>query len=416
MTNDLSPYAENTISLAAAAIPMDGRVLAGVAMLQDGVFRMLSRASAPSCAIVEGIPADFPRFVESLSAAVNEAVLKANAEMFSICIGYNNCGVQGTNSRGAVSLVAGSSISGKDLDNSIATAGKIELPSDRKVVQVIPVSYSVDSKRELVNPTGMEGSRLECDAHILTASKDSCESIYRAVIKTNWKLESSFYDGWASAKANLSEEDRSQVVLLIDVAESHTDVMLLRNGKPRYSAVFPFSGRQMAIEIARALNVSVSAARTLLKDHAEVAVSDGMLLSRGVEVTVPAGDGFPEATVSAGDIWDVVERCYDAFLTQVRKKLESRDLHEGIACTVLAGEAAAVKGLVGKARSILGGTARQPEHNDLLAFGDDPMLPRLKGLLMLAFETRGDKGPEKPQRSGDGLTGRVRGWLKDFLD
>lgn len=416
MSNELSSSSDHSISLAAAAIPMDGRVLAGVALLQDGVFRMLSRASAPSCAIVEGVPADFPRFVDALTASVSEAVEQANAEMFSLCIGYNGCGVQGTNSRGAISLQAGGAISKRDMDSAVGTAGRIELPSDRKVVQVIPVSFAVDNKRDLVNPIGMEGTRLECDAHILTASKDSCESIARAIAKTSWKLEGAFYDGWASARANLTEGDNSQVVLLLDVTESHTDVMLLRNGKPRYTAIFPFSSRQMAIELARAMNISVTASKAILRVHAEVASNENMLLSRGVEVPIPSGDGFPEATVTAGDIWDVVERCYNTFLIQVRKKLESRDLHEGIDSTVLAGEAAAVKGLVTKAREVFGGTARQPQHPELATLGDDPMLPRLKGLLQLAFANRSERDTKRPEKSGDAIADRVKGWLRDFLD
>jgi cell division ATPase FtsA len=172
----------------------------------------------------------------------------------------------------------------------------------------------------------------------------------------------------------------------------------------------------MAISLARELNVSRGAAYDLIRKYAEIQSQEDMLLRRGMEINIEAADGFPPAVASAGAIWDVAERSYFEFFNSIRKKLEAREIHEDIDCVLLCGEAARVEGLVQLARKVFGSTARPATHDWQKKLGDDPALPRLRGLLQMALENRPNvDATPKQGREGD-VVGKMKSWLKGFFD
>lgn len=407
---------EPTIQIAAAVLPLQGRVIAGIAVQKGEDFKQLSFASVRSCDIDDGIPTDFPRFVESVRESVSEAAKKAEvAEIFSLTIGLSGGPVVGLNSRGAVIL--GSSpktINSEDLSKAIAASGKIELPSDRKVLNVIPVSFAVDDKRRLDNPEGLEGTRLECESHIITCRTEAFDNLVRSVTKSGWKVETVFYDGWANTISLLSQSDLSVTTLIIDVAERSTDVMLLSKGKPRYTAMFPFGQKELVARIAREFNVSHLTAECILDAHASVNVRGDFMLERGIEVSFDAAEGFPPAKITLGAIWDIVDEHYRGFIESVRKSLESRDLIAGIDSVVLGGYSSNVTGLVELCRGVFKSSVRTGRVEVSKSGRKDPLSSRLTGLLRLTFAHRAHS-MTTPAEGDAPISSRVRKWLENWI-
>ncbi|MFA4985736.1 MAG: hypothetical protein WC712_04045 [Candidatus Brocadiia bacterium] len=402
------------IQLAGTIIPLSGRLLVGIGMLEDGKIKLLYAESIGNCEIVDGVPVNFPQFVESIKYGLSRAESGSKAELFSITAGLNGGGVVGLNSRGAIFLSdLKRSVTKRDIEKAVAAAGKIELSSDRTVLDIIPVSFSVDEARGLENPEGLEGNRLECEAHVITCRTDAKESLVKGVAKAGWKLEGIYYDGWGSAISGCAGDTTVATTLLIDVCDSHTDVMLLKHGRPRYTAIFPLGQKGIASELAKAVNVSVVSAKKLLAEHAAVGVSDGFTLESGVEVAVAADGGFPAKGISQGEIWTLTEKSYRPMLENIAKDLQIRNLIDGIDCVAWGGFAGSVRGLPELTRLYISGAARQLPMRTAGTFSD-PLFNRLEGGLMYSFSRRKTSSPMMAS-APQGIVNKIKDWFKDLI-
>ena len=417
MTDENTNHDNQQIKLAAGIIPMPGKVVAGVAMLQDGVFSLLAIHSTESCDMVDGVPLNFPVFSGAIKEAVEKATQKAGAEMFSVSVGISGGEIMGLNSRGAIYVGKDARmITEEDVKKVVETAGRIELPSDREVLQVIPSGFSVDNKRNLDNPIGLEGYRLECEAHVITVATDAAESLKRAVIKAGWKLENIFYGGWASVIASIGEDDKGRN-LLIDVGDSYSDVILVDRRKPVYTSIFNFGMKSLCSVISRDLNVSNKIAEQLIINHGQALFQEDMLLESGVEISVESSEGFPATSVTKGEVCRHIENGLREFLGDIRKKLVAREIIDGLDSVVFAGKVANIHGVVDLGRDVFKAGSRKPESQLSEEFRDSPAINRIVGLLKLTLSERGlaivyDQKVSAPNHT----IAKIKTWFKDFFN
>ena len=65
----------------------------------------------------------------------------------------------------------------------IEVAKAVALPSDRQVLHVLPKEFKIDDQEGISDPIGMNGVRLECQVHIVTANRSIVQNllkVYRA--------------------------------------------------------------------------------------------------------------------------------------------------------------------------------------------------------------------------------------------
>ena len=57
------------------------------------------------------------------------------------------------------------------------------LPQNREIVQFFAKNYSLDGQKNIKDPVGMHGVRLEVDAHIVTAATPNLRNLDTALEK-----------------------------------------------------------------------------------------------------------------------------------------------------------------------------------------------------------------------------------------
>ena len=406
--------ANNPMQLAAAIIPLSGRIMAGIALKKGNAYSLLSFASVDSCTLNDGVPTDFPKFVAAIKSALAKASKEAKAEMFSVSIGINGADVKGLNSRAAV-YIGGKKTSVKrtDIEKAIIASSQIELPTNRAILDTVPSFFAVDDTRDLENPEGLEGLRLECESHIITCRAEAIDSMVKGLTKAGFKLESLFYDGWAGAKASIGGGLEDRKVLYLDVCEGHTDCILIDRCKPRHISLFGYGHQFLASSFSRECNISLGAAERLLAEHSSVCGGEEFLLERGVEIVIPAESGFEEATTTKGHLWDFVAKFYRNLFAMVKKSLEIRELTEGTDSVVLGGYALRVQGIVDLCREYFDASAKINEIPEQIS-EIDPLITRLTGVLKLAFERRRTSVVSR-ENNGRKLFSRIFGWINDRI-
>src|SRR5690606_41717974 len=84
-------------------------------------------------------------------------------------------------SRGMVGITGQRAVSREDLDKAMEASRAIAIPHNREVLHVVPRSYSLDGQDRVRTPIGMQGFRLELEAHIFTASSTCLASLEQSV-------------------------------------------------------------------------------------------------------------------------------------------------------------------------------------------------------------------------------------------
>ena len=66
-------------------------------------------------------------------------------------------------------------VSQSDINRVIETATAINIPSDQKILHVLPQEFIVDGQTDIKQPIGMSGVRLEVRVHIVTGAASAAQ-------------------------------------------------------------------------------------------------------------------------------------------------------------------------------------------------------------------------------------------------
>lgn len=100
-------------------------------------------------------------------------------------------------------------ITKQDVDRVLQAAKIIAIPSDKEIIDVIPLEYIVDGYGEIKDPVGMAGIRLEVNAAIVTGSVTAIQNMEKCVKKAGLEVEGIIVGPLATGEAVLLKDEKS---------------------------------------------------------------------------------------------------------------------------------------------------------------------------------------------------------------
>ncbi len=197
--------------------------------------------------------------IKAAMASVSQAIEIAEArgyEVSGVVAGISGPSIEGLNSRGVVAVGAGREITPSDMERVMEAARAVVLPMDREILHVIPQEYIVDEVRQIKNPLGMTGVRLEAEAHIVTVGMASVRNLIHGLNSAGLVVQEILMGSLASSEAVLTEDEKNYGCLFFDMGAGTTEVILFSGGSPRFSKIFPFGSDHVTRDLAQVLGVS----------------------------------------------------------------------------------------------------------------------------------------------------------------
>lgn len=111
---------------------------------------------------------------------------------------------------------------------SIAT-----LPLSEHILQAVPESFLINDMKDIRNPIGLEAERLGVHLKLFTMNFQDFRNIARAFESAEIEIKSFFPKTMTSSEAVLSDEEKNEGVVLIDISGSSTELTLWRSGALR---------------------------------------------------------------------------------------------------------------------------------------------------------------------------------------
>jgi cell division protein FtsA len=230
-------------------------------------LRVLGVGIAPSHGIEKSLVADAARARESILESIRKAEVMAGYRLDSAYVGVTGRHISSRNSKGTIAITRpGSTVQQDDLKRALNVALNIQLQADQKILHVIPRSYRLDGQ-EVKNPIGMNGSELEVEVHIITASSASVQNLTQIIKKLNITLEDLILEPLASAEAVLAEEEKLAGVLIADIGGGTTDIAIIKDGSIYHSSVIPAAGHQITNDLVAGLGLNFDLAEEMKKKY-----------------------------------------------------------------------------------------------------------------------------------------------------
>jgi len=137
---------------------------------------------SPSTGMRKGNIIDVDETISNISAALEDAERMSGAPIHHVFVGISGNHIESFDSKGVIAIShAGSEIIEDDINRVLEAAQAVSLPSNRRILRIIPKSFSVDDQKGIKNPVGMIGVRLEVDAHIMTGQATIVKNLEKAV-------------------------------------------------------------------------------------------------------------------------------------------------------------------------------------------------------------------------------------------
>ena len=248
------------------------KVCTTVADTDDGGgIRVVGVGIAPSVGLHKGLVVNINEAKESIRESVKKAEQASGYKVETAYVGVTGRHVNSLNNQAVVAIVRNDRlVRPDDLKRVLSSARNVKVPSDRKLLHVIPRNYAIDGQLGVKNPVGMHGFRLDVEAHIITAAVTSVQNLVKCIRSIGVDIEDLILEPLASSEAVLSEDERDVGIILADIGGGTTDIAIFREGSIWHTAILPVAGYQVTRDIAIGLGVPFELAEEMKKKYGSV--------------------------------------------------------------------------------------------------------------------------------------------------
>lgn len=242
--------------------------------LGDESIAILGIGTSPSDGLNRGVVVNIERTIQSISQAVAQAEQQAGVKVEEVVVGIAGDHIQSFRTKGIISISnSNKEISRSDVDRLLDETRKFAMPSDRKILHVIPQDFIIDGQDGIHDPVGMSGIRMEANVHVVTGLVTAVQNIYRCVERSGMKVRDLVLEPLASSFAVLDDEEKEVGVALIDIGGGTTDIAIFEEGIIRHTAVIGIAGKQVTDDIRKGLGIIASQAERIKLEYGHALLS-----------------------------------------------------------------------------------------------------------------------------------------------
>jgi len=365
------------------------KVCTTIADVNDGgAMRVVGVGVAPSVGLHKGLVVNINEARESIRESVKKAEQSSNYKVESAYVGVTGRHVASMNNRGVVAITRNDRVvRPEDLKRVLASAQSVKVPSDRRLLHVIPRSYAVDGQAGVINPVGMHGFRLDVETHVITAAITSIQNLVKCIRSIGIDIEDLVLEPLASSEAVLTEDEKQVGIILADIGGGTTDIAVFKSGSIWHTSILPVAGYQLTRDVSIGLGLPFDVAEEMKKRYGSVMP---VYESKAETTTAISQDGHG---VSYQDLCDIIRARVEEIIKLILLELPNSEYENLVpAGLVLTGGTSNLSGIAALGREILRLPVRVGAPSNISSITDtlcDPAYATSVGLLLWAAKNEG---------------------------
>lgn len=339
-------------------------VIGQYANLQDTIS-VVGVGQATNKGFRKGVVVDIVESAKAIDKAIASAERMSGQQVNAATVNINGAHISGLDSRGVVA-VSGHDISADDVYRAEDAATVVQLPANREIIQVFARNYRLDGQDSIKDPVGMSGTRLEVEAHVVTASSPGVKNLGKLFETAKVPINQVVVSGLAAAKAVLTRDLSENGILLLDVGAVTTNIVVYEDGEVQYVSVLPVGGNNITNDLAIGLRCELEVAEKLKLAYDKLPQS-----SKQKSKTFNLKVKKQQFTFETEQIDEIIYARLEELFEKVDKELKKIDksgrLPGGV---IITGGSSELKGIELIARDTLRLHARQMHHKQFEGLND----------------------------------------------
>jgi cell division protein FtsA len=228
----------------------------------------------------------------------------------------------------------------EDLKGILDMALNIKVLADQKLLQFVPSSYTVYG-REIKNRSNSHSYNLDIESGFINQSVFSVQLLNKCMQGLGIETESLILENVAAAEGVLTEEEKQNGTMLIDIGADTTSISILMHGKIQRTGVIQVGGKLISSDIAAGLGLSYEKAEEIKKTCGAVSAA-GIEKDDNIQI-----DG--DQAISRQDLCEIMGARVEEIMRLIMLEVPDQEYPSGV---VLAGGSARLPGLVEMAQDI----------------------------------------------------------------
>jgi cell division protein FtsA len=309
----------------------------------------------------KGSIVDIDETVQSIQRAAEQAERMIGMEIKQVVVGISGNHVMLQPCHGVVAVSSeNKEITEHDVLRVREAAELITIPSDREIIDVIPVHYKVDELDEISDPRGMIGVRLEMRGILITGMRTILHNSLRCVEKAGLEIKDIALQPLAAGSLVLSKDEKELGVVLIDMGGGTSTVALFEQGYLKYTSVIPIGGETITKDLSIVLRTTMEEAEKIKIKHGHAFYDDA---SEEEVFTIPIIGSDQQQKCNQLMLSDIIEARMTEIFELVQddlKRMGYQDIPGGF---VLTGGVVKMPGVLELAQYVFQNRVRTAEPN-----------------------------------------------------
>lgn len=357
---------------------------------EDALLRVVGVGEAVSLGVRRGTIVDAEAVAKACHMALEHAERMSGHASDRVFVSLSGADILCQEATGVVAVSrADGEVSEDDVIRCLGEVeARLSLPLNREVIHALPRSYRLDDQKDIKDPVGMRGVRLEANALVVTGSTAQIKNIGRALEQAGTQAEASIVEPLAAAEAVLHQKQKELGCVLVNIGGSTTSLAVYEDGNLLHLAVLPVGSGHITNDIAIGLRTSIDVAEAVKLQYGTANPGE---VGKREEVDLSLFDAHEEGLVSRHHIAEIIEARLEEIFSFVNTELKAIN-RDGLlpGGAVLSGGGALLPGTVELAKR----TLRLPAQvgypkplGGILDQVDSPTFATAIGLVLLAEES-----------------------------
>ena len=232
---------------------------------ENNSINVIGYGVVSSTGVKKGVIVNLNEALAAIQESLSSAEKMAGVSISEVLVSINGRNIFSNNTKGVVA-VTGNEIVDDDIGRVLESVKTIAVPPQlRRIVHIIPRQYIVDSQPGIKQPKGMSGSRLEVDAHVVSALSTVIYNIEKVFGEISINAIPVFA-GLASTQAVATNTEKELGVVVLDIGHSTATITIYQDDALTYNSCINLGGQSITNDLAVGLQIQSEDAEKLKRN------------------------------------------------------------------------------------------------------------------------------------------------------
>ena len=281
-------------------------------------FNILASVSVPSNGVRRGLIVDSALATESLKSGIKEMeeILGMVIKKAIITVPSNERRLNVVESK---ITILGESVTGFDVSKVLeeATVGKVE--EEEEIVSVVPIMFTIDDTKHMVNPNGCKADSLSVKALLATAPKKQIFDYLKVVGSAGVEVIDITFGCIGDYYELRDDNTDKKLGAIINIGRDKTEISIFNKGILIKNSIINLGSKNIDKDISYVYETDVNTSREI-KETFAMASRRFADVNDTIDLTLSDGK---ESTINCMDVSEVVEARLEELLNLAKKEINN---------------------------------------------------------------------------------------------